>query len=494
MDQSGKYEALPQHQPDTQARRRVDEDGPRPRRRVGILHVLGLLILFTTVFSLCFRAPLRTFALVDPEDAVASDASLCMDQLAYSMRAAEVIAFGPSQSLSIREKIDTNRTHGGHGPRHSTRVFGSIVLVPDDASPAGGRIELDIASNVEDPGVEVRFHPDSQALTVLTNPWVENDSRRQVCVQMRIAAYVPRRSELDSIIVEADHLDITISDGLDMRVARSAALASVVGTVAAGAAGAAGQPHSYALGAPDIRVHTVDGDVRGWFALHDALTIKTISGRVDVDVSPLPHADGKAPGSPAALHVSSVSGRLGVREALREGEALPLDRHYAVRVASTAGGIAARLAFADATLESQSGDIDAELLPVPVPVPVTEGRHPEEDDGSPQLRLLTSSKSGRSRIRVLAPRPTGEAANGPAMTLLSRHDSLSGRIDAAYPAAWEGGFAMKSVSGKLAVRGEGVRWTGGGRFLPRLTGSKGAGPSRLEMESISGNQSLTFGQ
>ncbi|KAL7948227.1 hypothetical protein V8C42DRAFT_245163 [Trichoderma barbatum] len=460
----------------------------------------------------------------------------CLGRAPKSSKINEVISFGNNKKLSIVQTLERdNGNHRGLAPH----VYGEVILQPVDTSSTGN-IQLEIMTNDENLHVSVEFNKRDQRFVVVIPRWVDwSEPNWQPCVQVRITVSIPREAQLESVLVDAIHLDVAVRDGLILSSATDAQIKTVAGDVTTGRL--SGDVAPYTLASRSIIVETVSGDVSGWFPLYDLLKIHTASGEIKTDVAPKASSDKKP--EQAVLNIDSVSGNIKLIEPLGSGydngrdEKFP-PRDYVVGVSSASGNIQADLAFTStAKFETVSGDQRVRLLPV-------------FGSGSSAPAISTDTKSGRTTLTVFEPLwkhsaasighydPSAPPANKeedvdndepwiiihpdeklsklppppymdikPSMAangggedekhgltdLKSHHASVSGDFRLNYPDSWEGKFSMTTLSGSQDISGKDINYKRSGGIVKRIEGTKGAGRSSLTVDSMSGREELVYG-
>lgn len=187
--------------------------------------------------------------------------------------------------------------------------------------------------------------------------------------------------------------------------------------------------------------HEIFRSITGDFPLYDLLELSTVSGSIDVTVTPHPGTE------PAVLRIHSNAGSITVRisdqyltttqsqlvhhpDAIDTHPALAsINRTFTTEIKTQAGAIHATILAGNGgttVIESAAGSIDLDLLAV--------GVGPHDDHGASYLRTLTHS--GQQNIRVGSLQRFG----APAMKkLVGAHISRgSSALDIRYPSEWEG--------------------------------------------------------
>ncbi|KAL6691969.1 hypothetical protein J3F84DRAFT_146285 [Trichoderma pleuroticola] len=465
----------------------------------------------------------------------------CLGEPHKSSKINEVLSFGNNKKLSIVQTLEKdNGNHRGVTPN----VYGDVILQPVDTSSSGD-IQLEITTNYQGLHVDVEFNKRDQRFEVIIPRWITWSSPNwQPCIQVRITVSIPREAALESILVDAIHLDVAVRDGLILSSATDAQIKTISGDVTTGRV--SGNVAPYTLASRSIIVETVSGDVTGWFPLYDLLQLHTVSGDINTDITPKPSSDKKP--EQAVLNVESVSGDIKVIEPLgydsdkKREERFP-PRDYAVSVSSASGGIKADLAFTStAKFETVSGDQKVRLQPIfgssssppsistdtksgqtaltvfeplwkhsaasigghsdPLEPPARDEDEPKNDEPwiiiHPDERL--TKLPSPPYMDVKPSMAAAAAANGGGdgephglTDLKSHHASVSGNFRLIYPASWEGKFSMTTFSGSQDIRGKDINYKRAGGIIKRIDGTKGDGRSSLTVDSMSGSEELVLG-
>lgn len=276
-------------------------------------------------------------------------------------------------------------------------------------------------------------------------------------ISVTIIASVSSKATFKSFAIRVTALDVEFLRALPMLASASTSITSSSGNVRA-------------LGPSPLSrrtsIHLISGSIYGVYDLLDLLSLRTVSGAIDVGVTPQPASPTEP--APAEFVAESTSGRINVD--------LPANviighlpaRDYRVRVRNTSGSISGRYVLgSQAAFRGGSGSISTTLLPV----------HAVDCPSTVSSRTV----SGAVDIHVLSPL---HARGVPMKVLSGDHRSTSGRISVLYPREWEGEIHAHSVSGHINVRGEAVKviQETPGRVLAR----KGDGAGRVACYSVSG--------
>jgi DUF4097 and DUF4098 domain-containing protein YvlB len=337
------------------------------------------------------------------------------------------------------------------------RVTGSFeVLSTITSSP---RLSVDVTRNHESIPVQVSFDRSRQALTV-TTPRVLSfwGQRHDPCVEVLAVLSLPPNSTLDVVSLNTISLDLSLADGLEL-MSDQVSIESVRGEIFVG--------EDALIGAKALTLRAVAGRVKADIPTVETARVKTTSGAIKLQLVP---ANDEAPRTASSLEVSTVSGKVDIRE----GEGLP-NLRYSHSVKSVSGGINLALPFTTAsTITSNSGGINARLTPVHI-------------EGAKAGTISTKTLSGKVDVQVEEPRGGGKLDR-----LFSKHESTSGTQTIQYPQAWEGSLAARSAAGTVTVEGKDVRVRKGKKGI--VEGTKGKGKSRLDAKGMSGGIRVVIGE
>lgn len=406
----------------------------------------------------------------------------------------------------------------------SPNVNGEVILRPTTSSKA--EIDVEIIANYKDLDIDVEFSNNggTDHVKVTTPRVVPDHSSRDVCIQIRITAWVPEKALVNALAVNTVSLNVFVQEGLALGAENEVDFSTTAGNFIFPPNDSDVEP--YKMEAPRYKYSTVSGDIKGWFPVYHKLRTITVSGDVSAQIT---HKDIVLKASESCLlDVSSVSGQLKIDDGSKRLETddakVPL-RDYLVKLVTISGDITANL-FTGSSSEffSTSGDLKLDL------VPVLDERWMHT---SWRPLLKTESTSGGHRVQVAEPhfvsipdkmnpherpslpktdkdhKPTKEQEfreakrrrvankNKRGLTALeSRHSSISGNLHLFYPASWEGTFSADTMSSDITVRGKDVvvDKKKGGFVGKTISGHKGDGASSMKIDELSGNVILTIGQ
>ncbi len=429
--------------------------------------------------------------------------------------------------LFIEQTIREKGWTGPSGP--SPNVNGEVILRPTKSSKA--EIDVEIIANYKDLDIEVEFSNNggTDHLKVTTPRVVPDASSRDVCIQIRITAWVPEKALVNALRVSTVSLNVFVQAGLALGAENEIDFAVVAGNLIFPPDDSDVEP--YKMETPRYKYSTVSGDIKGWLPIYHKLSASTVSGDILAQIT---HKDVVLKVSESCLlDVSSVSGEIkiddGSSSAEADGAKIP-PRDFLVKLGTTSGDITAKL-FTGSSSEfaSTSGDLKLDLVPVlderwlhnswrpllktestsgghrvqvaePHFISIPDRQNPHERPTFPKTDKDRKSKEATATEETQDDREVKRrrvAENKRGLTALeSRHSSLSGNLHLTYPASWEGTFSADTMSSDITVRGKDVvvDKKKGGFVGKSVSGHKGDGASSMKINEMSGNINLSIGQ
>ncbi|SPO05296.1 uncharacterized protein DNG_07983 [Cephalotrichum gorgonifer] len=363
------------------------------------------------------------------------------------------------ERISVIQKILHDHDHD-HDHGRFPQVWGTIEVRAAEHDDDPAEVTLRVSANDPEIPVEVTFDEERLALTVATPRRFRWDGWGNPCVHVEAVVYIPGLAELDELLIDSISLNIALKDGLQL-AARRISAATVSGKIDVEGGDLPVRE--------SVSLRSVSGHITATVPVVERIDARSKSGAVEVRlVAP------RAVGAPTSdLAVETASGRIDVK---RVGD-LPLVA-YSHSVNSVSGSITVELPFTtESRITSTSGRISAVLKPFL-------GEEPRE--GS----LTTKTVSGS--VDVTVSDPVGSEGRVEKLGgLRSSHETVSGSQKLRYPAAWEGAFEGRSLSGSLRVEGKDVRIEKSGRR--EIKGWKGDGESKLVGKTLSGSFRLVIG-
>lgn len=418
--------------------------------------------------------------------------------------------------LAITQNISESQENGP-----DIRIAGDVVFRRAYSGTESSSVVVELTTNGAQVTPEITLSPDQHLVVTVPRAGPPVDGSAVPCLGIRVTAWVPPSSTIDSLAVNSIHLGIRLLSDLSLSVPGATRLNTAIGAIVGATTGgdsnadmirSGSLPASYAFSGREIVVHTLSSPIQGSWPLYDLLDLKSTSGAIQVGVTPKPAAEEDP--RPARLAVKSFSGTVEVFEPVRSAmqswaaalmpatspndaltaaqaqtmaltESLLPPRDYSATVETTSASIHVELAFSSlARVSSFSGRITASMLPV-LPARLAAPQLSAQGGGwRAQLQTHTTSGStvvgcldpmwydddsekvagirdARYVSTVMLPVPNettaGVGGGNYLHVMSSKHESTSGSIKAVYPASWEGDIQLNSVSGSLLCTGDGVR-------------------------------------
>ena len=469
----------------------------------------------------------------------------CRDEPYEWPTTTSVIDFDPAKSLTIIQKTSEDRR-----PflGRMASVSGDLILRPAVDKEMSSKLVVEIITN--DPDLKAQQfieEGDAQVIKILTPSKVAWPKlHHSPCIQLRLTLHVPPDSVLGGLEVDLTHINIRLVDGLNLALeSKAVALSTVFGHVTAPdhEIDAGSSALAYRLSSREIKVHTVSGDITGWYPLYDLLELSTNSGTIETAVTIKP-VDKQNPRK-AVLNALTVSGDITVKELLdlpgsesppvareeEEGEEYKASEIYSrdcvVRMDTDSGSISAYVAIgSSSSFWTNSGSLDLTLAPV-LDSRLRSANSGTSRDiaGHPISRLSTETKSGSINLVLkevtwteipsvnenaveVEGHPDDYSDNDPTLEesefipdsrteppslgiLASSHVSVSGSQTLSYPSSWTGHLRALTTSGSQDIRGDGLHVVRRSGMFPKIVEAwKGKGHSEVKLETVSGTQNF----
>ncbi|KAG6057476.1 hypothetical protein E4U17_001251 [Claviceps sp. LM77 group G4] len=415
------------------------------------------------------------------------------------------IIFERGYLLRIEQGPQRNDNRWGR----EVHVFGRLNICSSEEGTSRGSVVIKIASGDEVLTAATRCkNTDEQAITIGTpfaaNWWDENGLRP--CVELLITVYVPRCGQIDVLDIKVANLDVSFSENLALVATQGTFITTDYGRVYAPTRSGRRRRDPYILQSRQIFIRTSNGNVEGWFPLHQLLKIKSRSGFIAIELG-LDSADSDS-ATQARVLVETGSGSITIKtpsifyaktktKPNNAPKFQPPARDYVVEIATTYGKIEADIVVASrATIRSKAGDLLLRLLPVPFGAKGNGKTHlvTELDSGDTNIILLDPSQKmdscaeNTSSTMGLEARRTDCSYDPGLAGLHSTHQSAYGGIRVDYPESWTGKFIAESLCGKITVRGVNITIVRSSAGKPRvIEGHIGSGGSAILMKSSYGN-------
>ncbi|KAG5978577.1 hypothetical protein E4U56_000012 [Claviceps arundinis] len=430
----------------------------------------------------------------------------CLRPLRFdSMMTIPNIIFDSENTLRIEQRVHKSDQQCGR----QLHVFGRLDICSSGESSNRGRVEIKIASGDEKLTAATKIHFDDHFVDISTPflaDWWDKIGPKP-CVKLIITVYVPCDSQIDILEVKVDSLDVSVIEGLKLKVADRMSITTFSGNVRVPSLSRTGRTSDIRLNPREMLVQTYSGAIEGGFSLHDLLKIKSGSGSVIIELG-LASAD-PASATSAKLSVETDFGNIRImtplifyfRQSRKGYKNRPPSRDYVVDLETTSGKIEADVVVASrATIRSRAGDVLLRLVPVPFSA-----------RGNGKTTVVTDVDYGKTRIFLLESIYNGApCANNASLTtdleaintsksglagLHSAHRSISGDIKVDVPNRWSGELIADTHTGDITAYGKNITIMRSSQGEPRMMeGLRGSRDSSVRMKSLWGSLELFVGQ
>lgn len=427
----------------------------------------------------------------------------------------------------LQTRKDTRSSSGAYVQTNGKAIFRR--LSEDHKDLGKGMVTFDVWTTDEDLNPEIRLDTNVNAIKAYTPQRAENlNPLEEHCISLEMTIWLPWNASFTDIEVYTAQLGIEVYDDIHVHAEHTASFEATSSSVRWPAIGqndptiklppfsrhAKESTTEQLFSRPErgitsreLRIHVASGSVKGAFSLYDLLSIHTLSGSIDVSVSPQ-KAD--ANNKPAVLDLDSKSSSISAVLPTFANPVIP-KRDYHTSVTSNSGSIKGSYYIgSECKISSMSSSMKVFLLPG-----LAEGNShliTESYSGSTEIEILsplsaTSSDNhddepekwiniGESDPYLLLPplsavTPETSAAKPSLDRFNAEHHSKSGSTKLSYPEEWQGRFTAKTYSGSIKVGGEGVsvisdgkEWSGQRRVIAKKGNE---GDSLVDVVSASGS-------
>ncbi|KAG6100579.1 hypothetical protein E4U30_004399 [Claviceps sp. LM220 group G6] len=413
------------------------------------------------------------------------------------------VIFNSGNTLRIEQSGQSDDHRGGR----ELHVSGRVDVCSNKLHALFGQVEIELTSDDKRLTDVSMIKIDKQSVAIITPfaaDWWDEEGPGP-CVTIHISIYAPFAGELSALFLNVANLDVLFTEDLSLFPANRTTIITTSGNVYAPLTKINPSDRApYDLRSREICIHTLSGNVDGWFPLHHLLKIGTASGNVFIEVGLGSNVPDSA--THAKLSVRTTSGKLVISTPQifhmterRISKRQPPIRDYIVKLATLSGNIEAKVVMAShATIRSTIGDIRVDVMPM---------HFSPRGDGKSHLE--TNTRSGRTEAFVLDPRlvhcadhtslmTTGFEATNTSFglaTMQSNHQSLSGNIKLHYAKSWTGDFSGETISGKISVGGRDIKFNSPCPREAKMSGgSTHEGAASIRMASNSGDLALYIGE
>ncbi|KAG5935162.1 hypothetical protein E4U60_003311 [Claviceps pazoutovae] len=431
----------------------------------------------------------------------------CLRPLRFeSMMTIPNIIFDSENTLRIEQRVHRSDQQCGR----QLHVFGRLDICSSGESSNRGRVEIKITSGDKKLTAATKIHFDDHFVDISTPflaDWWDTNGPKP-CVKLLITVYMPCDAQIDILELKVDSLDVSVMEGLKLKVADKMSITTFSGSVRVPLLSRTGRTSDTRVESREMLVQTYSGAIEGGLSLHDLLKIKSGSGSVFIELG-LVSAD-PASATTAKLAVETDFGNIRIttpfifyyRQSKRGYKNKPPFRDYVVDLETTSGKIEADVVVASrATIRSRAGDVLLRLVPVPFSARgngkttvVT-----DVDYGKTRIFLLESSHSGApcadKASSTMDLEATNTSSNSGLAGLHSAHRSISGDIKVDVPDDWSGELITDTHTGDITAYGKHITITRSSQGEPRMMeGLRGSRDSSVRMKSLWGSLELFVGQ
>ncbi|KAF1843166.1 uncharacterized protein K460DRAFT_340992 [Cucurbitaria berberidis CBS 394.84] len=369
--------------------------------------------------------------------------------------------FGKTKELNIQEAV-----HQLDG--YYKRVAGWIHVTQAHDDQAPGTIQAKLSYAVS-PSVDVNSIRHTSTATGLTigDPSFPDgfDGVRSgtACLGMSMVVYMGVGATLETLNIASTHMGMQIHNGVNLTVTGSTSISLTTGTL-----------DSAALDSREIHLKTISGSISGKYSLYDLVSVKTISGSVNINIEPKEAVQRST--KPAVFMIDALSASI---RADVKRKHIP-ERDYQTYINTTVGSVDGTFIHGSKTeITSVAGLVTADLLPF--------------KSGNYQSKIYTHTHSGQTSLTVRSPY---KAKNVAMAGLLSAHKTTSGGMNVTYPEEWVGYVDGTSLSGALHLQGKDLELVKESSEPGKnhVEAKKGGGGSTLKFDTVSGGCEIIVGK
>lgn len=370
-------------------------------------------------------------------------------------------------------------TEGAHNP--SSDISGQVrVLLGEEDQEHPLLIELRVAKSAG--AQNSRFQVAYTGESLRLNAPASSPSYQRACMEIDVSIWIKPGAQVEHLEIATEHLDINVEPGL-FKPSLDALPSGQGGTyyisnntdfiTVAGSLNAA-----YWESGRETRIGTVSGSISGRFALKDVLSIKSVSGNININVEPKPESP--IDPRPASFSAVTVSGSIKAIFPMSSTIAEIPPRLYHTKVDSRSGSVHGNYIHGINTdIKTSSGTVDVNVLP-----------YSTKSTGS---WLRTESAVGGIHVNVM---PSYEDPQDAMGYLRSVHKTKSGSLHIKYPQQWEGKIEAVTMSGSVKLCGKDVevlkRWAG--PVGAHVIAKKGQAGSAIDLSTNSGSVDAVIGE
>jgi DUF4097 and DUF4098 domain-containing protein YvlB len=368
----------------------------------------------------------------------------------------DIEAAGNSNSFYFSQQWSKKPT--GPSPSQFIQTAGGVII-QDAGVNALHPITVDLEVKLSHEELEnvINIKQDEGGLVFESETYLDTFTGTNPCISVIATISIASTSNISFFEIDTVLLPIQLTESLRLN-SNNIYLHSISGPITS---------RSKSLDGRKVEVETTSSNISGSYPLADLLSIKTVSGTVDVDITPKEAGtDTQLPGN---LLIRTGSGDIKTATLV---SSLP-NRNFTSQIKTVSGSISGDyLLGTNTNLNGASGSVKANLYTV-------------GDSGN--RSLIVNSISGDVSSTIF----DDEFALG---TVRSSFETKSGKISAQFPRSWEGHIQGKSTTGSIDVTGDGVKIIKDtsviGGFSRTVIAERGEGDSNISAGSISGSIQL----
>jgi hypothetical protein len=339
------------------------------------------------------------------------------------------------------------------------QTAGNVIV---QAAPAGAvdpiTVDLDVKLSHDELADAINIKSDSAGLVLESQTFLKSFTGTNPCISVVATISVASSLNISSFDIDTVVLPVELKESLKL-ISKNIFIHSTAGSISSATNG---------LNSRRVELETTSNTISGSFPLADLLSLKTVSGAVNVEIEPKEAGIDEQAGT---LLIRTTSGTINANTAV---SSIP-NRKFTTQIHTVSGSVSGNyLLGVTSNVNSASGTINVDFYTA----------------GDAAKRVCTVNSVGGSIGAIVH---DDFYALG---TVRSNFQAQSGSVDVQFPASWEGHIQGESKSGSIAITGEGVKIIKDIRPIPGygriVTAEKGDGLSNLSAETNSGSISLRF--
>jgi DUF4097 and DUF4098 domain-containing protein YvlB len=313
-------------------------------------------------------------------------------------------------------------------------------------------VDLDVKLSHDELADVINIKQDTAGLVFESDTFLKGFTGAQPCISIVATISVASSANVSSFDIDTVVLPIELKKSLQL-ISGNLFIHSTAGSISS---------ESTDLESRRIEVETTSNTISGSFPLYDLLSLKSVSGTVNVDVDPRESGPIERSG---VLVIRTFSGSI---QASTATSSIPA-RNFTTQIHTTSGTVSGSYLLGVASnVNSASGTINADFY--------TAGEVANRS-------LILSSVSGAIHSTV-------HDQSYELGTVRSNVHSQSGSVNIQFPAAWEGQIQAETKTGSIGIVGDGVKIIKDISPIPGygkvVIAEKGDGYSNLSAQTLNG--------